>query len=112
MTTVREVLIAARAKIAGPDAITFAGLAVNDMNIVCDPRSEGAVAWNGEGAVFSMTGDDPYKIGYGEAMGTLAALHALDDQVGGIRVGKVAAGMTQDGILAIFDRAIAAQGAA
>jgi hypothetical protein len=39
-------------------------------------------------------------------------LHALDEQVGGGRIGKREDGMSHAEILSLFDRAIAARGAA
>ena len=77
-----------------------------------DPRSDSAASFSAEGSVFAITGVDPEGSGFEGAEPTLAALHALDEQVGGGRIGKREDGMSHAEILSLFDRAIAARGAA
>lgn len=105
MKITKEILIAARAKIAQPECWTQGRQARTQIGIGTDARDARAVCWCGFGAVWFVVGYDYYN------STVTNAENALNDQTPQkhFPTWQDAKGRTHAEVLAMFDKAIEAQ---
>jgi hypothetical protein len=109
MKTTREVLVAARALIARPEAWTQGALARTVENGVASSVGDFATCWCAEGAVVKVGGDEIWHEVEGGRCLYEQTLDALRVAAGGIAIHRFNDTHSHADVLAAFDRAIAAE---